>query len=104
AGCAVVVATHDLAAAERQADGVVILDRGRVVACGPPLALMAGVAARPSEILGTPVPGREATGAQPVAGKAGRAASLVEVFRRATGQEPPPVQPARRSRDAGERR
>jgi len=61
-GAAVVVATHDLPAAERHADFVVILDRGRVAAAGPPGELAAGVSP----------PG------------------LLEAFRRATGKEPDP--------------
>ena len=40
AGHAVVVVTHDLAAAERHADRVVILDRGRIVASEPPTSLV----------------------------------------------------------------
>ena len=39
-GVAVVLTTHDLDEAERTADHVVILDRGRVVADGPPEQLM----------------------------------------------------------------
>jgi ABC-2 type transport system ATP-binding protein len=62
AGATVVVATHDLPAAERQADFVVILDRGRVAAAGPPGELAAG-AAPPT---------------------------LLAAFRRVTGKEPEP--------------
>ena len=40
AGRAVVVVTHDLAAAERHADRVVILDKGRIVASEPPMSLV----------------------------------------------------------------
>jgi ABC-2 type transport system ATP-binding protein len=42
AGVCVVVTTHELDEAERLADDVVILDRGRVVATGTPAELMAG--------------------------------------------------------------
>lgn len=40
AGLAVVVTTHDLGEAEKVADSVVIIDRGRVVASGTPAELM----------------------------------------------------------------
>lgn len=40
AGLAVVVTTHDLEEAEKVADSVVIVDRGRVVAAGTPAELM----------------------------------------------------------------
>jgi ABC-type multidrug transport system ATPase subunit len=65
AGVAVVVATHDLQAAERHADLAVILDAGRVVIAGPPRDLAAAVSP----------------------------ASLRRVFRNATGREPEPVPP-----------
>jgi ABC-2 type transport system ATP-binding protein len=42
AGVCVLLATHDLAEAEKVADRVVIVDRGRVVADGTPADLMAG--------------------------------------------------------------
>ena len=42
AGACVLLATHDLAEAEKVADRVVIVDRGRVVADGTPADLMAG--------------------------------------------------------------
>ena len=42
AGVCVLLATHDLAEAEKVADRVVIVDRGRVVADGTPAELMAG--------------------------------------------------------------
>ena len=38
-GCAVLLATHDLAEAERLCDRVAILDHGRIVASGPPAHL-----------------------------------------------------------------
>jgi len=41
-GTCVLLATHDLAEAEKVADRVVIVDRGRVVADGTPAELMAG--------------------------------------------------------------
>lgn len=41
-GVCVLLATHDLAEAEKVADRVVIVDRGRVVADGTPAELMAG--------------------------------------------------------------
>ncbi len=40
AGLAVLITTHDLEEAEKVADGVVIIDRGRVVASGSPAELM----------------------------------------------------------------
>jgi len=40
AGLAVIVTTHDLEEAEKVADKVVIIDRGRVVAAGTPVELM----------------------------------------------------------------
>ncbi len=47
AGLAVIVTTHDLEEAEKMADSVVIVDRGRVVASGTPAELMrAGGSAR----------------------------------------------------------
>jgi ABC-type multidrug transport system ATPase subunit len=42
-GVAVVLATHDLPAVERAADSVVLVDRGRVLARGPPASLLAEV-------------------------------------------------------------
>jgi ABC-2 type transport system ATP-binding protein len=45
AGVCVLLATHDLAEAEKVADRVVIVDRGRVVADGTPAALMSAPAA-----------------------------------------------------------
>jgi ABC-type multidrug transport system ATPase subunit len=41
AGRTVAVVTHDLAAVERHADRVVILEEGRIVAMGEPRSLMA---------------------------------------------------------------
>jgi ABC-2 type transport system ATP-binding protein len=38
---AVVLATHDLPAVERAADSVVLVDRGGVLARGPPASLLA---------------------------------------------------------------
>lgn len=40
-GAAVLVATHDLGAVERMADDVLVIDRGRIVARGPPAELRA---------------------------------------------------------------
>ncbi|HEY8059275.1 MAG TPA: hypothetical protein VID94_11010, partial [Acidimicrobiales bacterium] len=45
AGVCVLLATHDLAEAEKVADRVVIVDRGRVVADGTPAELMTAPAA-----------------------------------------------------------
>lgn len=42
AGCCVLLTTHELAEAERMADDVLIVDRGRVVAHGTPAELAAG--------------------------------------------------------------
>ena len=44
-GCAVVLSTHDMAEAQRLSDRVAIIDRGRIVACGRPDALIAQSAA-----------------------------------------------------------
>lgn len=44
AGCCVVVTTHELDEAERSADRVVIVDRGRVIAEGAPAELMRSAA------------------------------------------------------------
>jgi ABC-type multidrug transport system ATPase subunit len=60
-GRSVAIVTHDLAAAERHAGTVAILDRGALVAAGSPQELLA-------------VDG-------------GRAADLTEVFRRRTGRD-----------------
>jgi len=70
-GRSVAIVTHDLAAAERHAGTVAILDRGALVAAGPPEALLA------------------------VAG--GRAADLTEAFRRRTGREVADLLPRKRS-------
>lgn len=70
AGRAVVVITHDLDAAERHAQRVVILDEGRIIAKGSPLELMAQQ--------GDP--------------------SLSAAFRRRTGKEPAGVEPRRNPR------
>lgn len=43
-GCCVLVTTHELDEAERGADRIVIVDRGRVVAEGPPAELMRSAA------------------------------------------------------------
>ena len=43
-GCCVVLTTHELDEAERSADRVVIVDRGRVIAEGPPAELMRSAA------------------------------------------------------------
>jgi ABC-2 type transport system ATP-binding protein len=45
-GVAVVLTTHDLDDAERLADHLVIVDRGRVVASGPPVEVLAGAEVR----------------------------------------------------------
>ncbi len=72
AGRAVVIVTHDLAAAERYAGIVAILDRGRLVACGPPKELL-------SE----------------------QAPSLREVYQLHTGREPETLGPGGRGRKRG---
>ena len=59
-GACVVLATHELEEAERLADEVVILDRGRIVAAGTPAELMAGGEAR--EIRFGAAPGLDAAG------------------------------------------
>jgi ABC-2 type transport system ATP-binding protein len=59
-GRAVAVVTHDLAAVEKEADFVAVLDRGRIVASGPPAGLIA----------------------------AHGGSSLVQVYRRLTGRDP----------------
>lgn len=41
-GCCVVVTTHDLDDAEKMADDIVIIDRGRIVASGTPDEIMTG--------------------------------------------------------------
>ena len=69
-GRAVAVVTHDLAAAERHAAAVVILDRGAVVATGSPRELLA------------------------VNGE--RAADLTEAYRRRTGREVTDLLPRKR--------
>jgi ABC-2 type transport system ATP-binding protein len=66
-GAAVAVVTHELAAAERLADQVVILDAGRVAAAGSPAALLA----------------------------AHGGADLVEVYRRVTGGDAAELVPRR---------
>jgi ABC-type multidrug transport system ATPase subunit len=70
-GGAVAVVTHDLAAAERHAAAVVILDRGRLVAAGPPAQLR----------------GRGG----------GAAADLAEVYRRRTGRDLADLLPRQRA-------
>lgn len=67
AGSAVAVITHDLAAAERHAGQVVILDAGRIVAAGTLAELKAQ----------------------------GQAASLAEVYRHRTGRDPAALLPRR---------
>jgi len=69
-GKAVAIVTHDLAAAERHAETVAILDRGAVVAAGSPEELLA-------------VPG-------------GRAADLTEAYRRRTGRDVADLLPRRK--------
>jgi ABC-type multidrug transport system ATPase subunit len=69
-GRAVAVVTHDLAAAERHATTVAILDRGALVAAGPPRELLA-------------VDG-------------GTAADLTEAFRRRTGRDLTDLLPQKR--------
>jgi ABC-type multidrug transport system ATPase subunit len=69
-GRAVALITHDLAAAERHAGAVAILDRGAVVAVGSPQELLA-------------VDG-------------GRAADLTEAFRRRTGRDAADLVPRKR--------
>ncbi len=57
-GCCVVLSTHELDEADRMADRVVILDRGRVVADGTPAELRAGAAgASPSMLRFSARPG-----------------------------------------------
>jgi len=67
-GRAVAVVTHDLAAAERHADRIAILDEGRIAAAGEPHALMAE----------------------------NGCATLAELYRRATGRDPSALIPPRR--------
>lgn len=69
-GRAVAIVTHDLAAAERHAGTVAILDRGILLAAGPPQALLA------------------------VDGE--RAADLTEAFRRRTGRDVAELLPRKR--------
>jgi ABC-2 type transport system ATP-binding protein len=69
-GRAVAIVTHDLAAAERHAGTVAILDRGALVAAGSP-----------QELLAT---------------DGGRAADLTEAFRRRTGREVSDLLPRKR--------
>ncbi len=45
-GCAVIVVTHNVAEAEHWVDRAAILHRGRVIACGPPADLAAGMLGR----------------------------------------------------------
>jgi ABC-2 type transport system ATP-binding protein len=72
AGRAVAVVTHDLAAVERRADFVAIVDHGRIVASGRPSSLIAEHGAE----------------------------DLAEVHRRLTGQTPEPPWPRRPKGDA----
>ena len=67
-GRAVAVVTHDLAAAERHADRIAILEEGRIVAMGEPRALMTERGC----------------------------ATLAELYRRATGRDPAALIPPRR--------
>ena len=63
-GATVLVTTHDIALARELADTVAILCHGRIMACGPPLELLHGVADsddvdrrfRISDVLGPPDP------------------------------------------------
>jgi len=66
-GRAVAVVTHDLAAAERHADRIAILEQGRIMAMGEPRALMAEHGC----------------------------ATLAELFRRSTGRDPAVLAPRR---------
>jgi ABC-2 type transport system ATP-binding protein len=70
-GAAVAVVTHDLAAAERHAATVVILDRGAVVAAGSPRQLCAG--------------------------DGGAATDLAEAYRRRTGRDAADLLPGARA-------
>jgi ABC-2 type transport system ATP-binding protein len=72
-GCAVAAVTHDLAAAERHADRVAILHRGRIAASGSPADLLA----------------------------AHGGANLPQVYRRLTGMDPEGPPRERRGRGAG---
>ncbi len=74
-GCAVAIVTHDLAAAQRHAGAVAILDRGRVAAAGEPRSLI-------SERLPT----------------------LADVFRQQTGCEPSALTPKAGRRKRRKRR
>jgi ABC-2 type transport system ATP-binding protein len=71
AGAAVAMVTHDLAAAERHAGAVLILERGELVAAGSPSELVAAIE-------GTPAPGE---------------ANLAEVYRRRSGRDVAALQP-----------
>jgi hypothetical protein len=60
AGVCVVLTTHELDEAERMADRVVIIDRGRVVAAGTPAELTMTVPAAPGATAHPPAPGATA--------------------------------------------
>lgn len=79
AGRAVVLVTHELDAAERHANRVVLLESGRVVADGAPTALASDLAPEPED------------------------ASLGEAFRRLTGHDPEELVPAQPRRPSGPR-
>ncbi len=80
-GAAVAVITHELEAAERHADAVLILERGELVAAGRPADLAAALA--PSPPPGVP--------------------ALAEVFRRRTGRDLAALRPPAGSRGGGRR-
>ncbi len=81
-GTAVLAALHDLSLAARYADQVIVLDRGRVVASGPPATTLTGdlieqVYGVRADVVPHPVDGTPLIAFSPLEATPGRAAAVV---------------------------